>query len=202
MNNLEITEIAKIDNLVPYFKTDYYDVEKDKEWIISLDDLKGKWTILFFYPADFTFVCPTELKDIADIKEKFDNLWIEVLAISADTIFSHRAWVKHEKLLENFKFKMLSDHSLKISKMFNILDEETWIAWRWTFIIDKEWILKGIEVTTWPLWRSSDELLRKMEALQFIEKNPWLVCPAKWKTWDKTIKPSIKISWEVAENLK
>lgn len=201
MEEYEIYDKVKIDTPAPLFNLPAYDPIKDDEVKVNLEDLKWKWVVLFYYPADFTFVCPTELKDIAQAKPKFDELWVTVLTASTDTIFSHRAWVKHEKLMENFPYLMLSDHNTLIADIYNILDEETGMAWRWTFIIDPNWICRWIEVTSWALWRNSDELLRKIEALQFMEKHPWTACPAKWHTWARTLTPSIKIAWEVYKEL-
>ncbi len=201
MEELQEYSIAKIDTKAPFFNLPYYEPKKDDESKISLEDLNWKWKVLFYYPADFTFVCPTELKDMANVKDKFDDLWVEVLSCSTDTTFSHRAWVKHEKLMEWFPYKMLSDHNLEVADAYNILDEETWIAWRWTFIIDPDGIIRWIEVTSGPLWRNSDELLRKIEALQYMRANPAQACPAKWIPWAKTLTPSIKIAWEVYQEL-
>lgn len=200
MQDLELYYV-KIDNLAPGFDLPAYDPIKDIDTKVSLEDLRWKWSVLFYYPADFTFVCPTELKDMAETKEKFDSLGVNILAVSTDTIFSHRAWVKSEKLMSNFPYLMLADHNLQTASIYNILDEETWIAWRWTFIIDPDLIIRWIEVTSWPLWRNSEELVRKIEALQFMRSNPWTACPAKWKVWNKTLTPSIKIAWEVYEQL-
>lgn len=194
-------EMVKIDMAAPLFEMPAYDPIKDTDTKVSLEDLKWKWTVLFYYPADFTFVCPTELKDMSDAKSKFDELWVTVLAASTDTIFSHRAWVRSEKLMNWFPYLMLADHNLATADMYNILDEETWIAGRWTFIIDPDLIVRWIEVTSWPLGRNSDELIRKLQALQFMRNNPWTACPAKWAIWAKTLKPSIKIAWEVYEAL-
>lgn len=192
---------VKIDTLAPTFELPAYNPLTDDEITINLQDLRGKWVVLFYYPADFTFVCPTELHDMANAKSKFDELWVTVLSASTDTTFSHRAWVKHEKLMQNFPYIMLSDHTTSIAETYNILDEQSGNAGRWTFIIDPEWIVRGIEVTSWPLWRNSDELIRKIQALQFMEKNPWTACPAKWVFWQKTLNPSIKIAGEVYEQL-
>lgn len=203
MENLEFfNEVVKIDNPAPLFDLPAYDPLKDDETRVNLADLAGKWTVLFYYPADFTFVCPTELKDMADAKAKFDDLGVTVLAASTDTVFSHRAWVKHEGLMKNFPYTMLADHNLSTADAYNILDNETGIAWRGTFIIDPDLVVRGIEVTSGPLGRNSDELIRKIEALQFMRQNPGTACPAKWAIWAKTLKPSIKIAWEVEEQLK
>lgn len=201
MENYEFPTIAKIDNEAPSFDLPFYDPKNDAEGRISLGELTGKWTVLFYYPADFTFVCPTELKDMAEQEEKFNKLGVEVLAASTDTIFSHRAWVKHEKLMEWFPYKMLGDHSTEVADIYNILDEESGIAWRGTFIIDPDGILRGIEVTSGPLWRNSAELIRKIEALQFMRANPGQACPAKWVVWSKTLTPNIKMAGEVYEAL-
>ena len=203
MENLEFfNDIVKIDTPAPLFNLPAYDPIKDDETKINLEDLKGKWTVLFYYPADFTFVCPTELKDMADAKSKFDEMGVTVLAASTDTVFSHRAWVKHEWLMKNFPYLMLADHNLSTADAYNILDNDTGIAWRGTFIIDPNLVVRWIEVTSWPLGRNSDELIRKIEALQFMASNPGTACPAKWAIWSKTLKPSIKIAWEVEEQLK
>ena len=193
--------IAKIDNDAPSFDLPYYDPLTDDEGNLSLGELNGKWSVLFYYPADFTFVCPTELKDMAEAKAEFDEMGVEILAASTDTIFSHRAWVKNEMLMKDFPYKMLADHNLEVADIYNILDEETGIAGRGTFIIDPDGVLRGIEVTSGPLGRNSEELIRKIEALQFMRANPAQACPAKWVLGDKTLTPSIKIAWEVWEEL-
>lgn len=195
-------ETAKIDHPAPGFHLPYYCPKKDDEGTLHLEDIKGKWVVLFFYPADFTFVCPTELKDMADEEERFKEMWVEVLAASTDTVFSHRAWVKHEMLMKKFPYKMLADHTLETADAYNLLDEKTGLAGRGTFIIDPEGIIRGIEVTSGPLGRNSEELLRKIEALQFMGANPGVACPARWKSGSKTLTPSIKISGEVGEQLQ
>lgn len=202
MENYEFPSMVKIDNEAPSFDLPYYDPKEDNDWKLSLNDMKGKWVVLFYYPADFTFVCPTELKDMAEQEEKFKELGVEVLAVSTDTIFSHRAWVKHEGLMKNFPYKMLADHSTEVADIYNILDEKSGIAGRGTFIIDPDSMIRGIEVTSGPLWRNSDELIRKIEALQFMRENPNQACPARWAVWSKTLTPSIKIAGEVEEQLK
>ena len=202
MCEYEFPEYVKIDTKAPDFTLPAYNPKTDDEEKISLENLKGKWVVLFYYPADFTFVCPTELKDMADEEQVFHDLGVEVLAASTDTIYSHRAWVKHEMLMKNFPYKMLADHTTRVAEMYNILDEETGIAGRGTFIIDPNGTVKWIEVTSGPLGRNSAELIRKIEALQFMENNPGTACPAKWAIWSKTLNPSIKISGEVGEELE
>ena len=200
-NNEFLYRQVKIDTEAPDFNLPAYDPLIDDETVVSLWSLRWKWVVLFYYPADFTFVCPTELKDMADARDIFETIWVEVLAASTDTVYSHRAWVKHERLMQNFPYKMLSDHNLEIADTYNILDEKTWIAWRGTFVIDPDWIVRVIEVTSGPLGRNSEELIRKIEALQHMRANPWIACPAKWVKWNTTLAPSIKIAWEVYEAL-
>lgn len=198
---IDFAEYAKIDTEAPAFDMPYYDPKEDNDWSITSDDLSWKWSVLFYYPADFTFVCPTELKDMAEAESTFKELWVEILACSTDTVFSHRAWVKNELLMKDFPYKMLADHNLVVADTYNILDDETWIAGRWTFIIDPDGILRGIEITSGALWRNNEELIRKLKALQYMRENPSQACPAKWVLWDKTLTPSIKIAWEVWEEL-
>ncbi len=201
MEEFNTFEQAKIDNQAPSWTMWYYDPKTDTDWKMSSEDLKGKWYVLVFYPADFTFVCPTEMRDLADQKEVFEKMWVEVLSVSTDSVFSHKAWLKEEKLMENFDYKMLSDHNLVVSDIYNVLDEESGMAGRWTFIVDPDGVLRWIEVTSWAQWRNSEELIRKIEGLQFMRENPSAACPAKWHTWDKTLTPSIKIAGEVYEAL-
>lgn len=192
---------VKIDTPAPEFDLPAYDPIKDDTAQVSLKSMKGRWVVLFYYPADFTFVCPTELKDMADAKEQFDALGVTVLAASTDTVFSHRAWTKHEGLMKDFPYMMLADHTLEIADLYNILGADG-TAGRGTFIIDPEGVCRGIEVTSGPLGRNSEELLRKIEALQFMAANPGTACPAKWAVGSKTLKPSIKIAGEVEKELQ
>jgi peroxiredoxin (alkyl hydroperoxide reductase subunit C) len=137
-----------------------------------------------------------------DAKWEFDALGVTILAASTDTQFSHRAWVKNEKLMEWFPYLMLADHALWNAEAYGTLDYKTWISARGTFIIDPDLICRWIEITSGPLWRNSAELIRKIKALQFMRSNPGTACPAKWVLWDKTLTPSIKIAGEVAGALK
>lgn len=194
--------IVKIDCLAPEFDLPAYNPITDDEEKIHSIDMKGKWVVLFYYPADFTFVCPTELKDMADKKAQFDEMGVEILAASTDTTFSHRAWIKHEKLMQGFPYRMLADHNGNIARAYNILDEKTGIAGRGTFVIDPDGVVRVIEVTSGPLGRNSDELIRKIEALQHMRSNPGIACPAKWTPGQKTLKPSIKIAGQVGEELE
>ena len=201
MDEFNLPPIAKIDTPAPGFDMPFYDPKTDSDGNLSLDDMKGKWVVLFYYPADFTFVCPTELKDMADAKDQFDALGVEVLACSTDTVFTHKAWTQHEKLMENFPYKMLADHNLLTADSYNILDEASGIAGRGTFIIDPDGILRGVEVTSGPLGRNSDELVRKIQALEFMRANPGQACPAKWAIGAKTLTPGLDLVGKVGDEL-
>lgn len=192
---------VKIDMPAPGFDLQAYDPIKDDVVNVASKNLRGKWTVLFFYPGDFTFVCPTELKDMADNKARFDEMGVTVLAASTDSAFSHKAWVQHEGLMKDFPYVMLSDRTLEISDAYNILNADGTSA-RGTFIIDPEGVCRGIEITSGPLGRNSEELIRKIEALQFMAANPGTACPAKWAVGAKTLNPSIKIAGKVAEELQ
>lgn len=197
----EFMPVAKIDNPAPTFDLPAYDPAIDDQIHISLDSLKGRWTVLFYYPADFTFVCPTELKDLGEVKAHLDAMKVEVLAASTDTVFTHKAWLSHEGLMAGFPYKMLADHTGEVAYAYGILDEKSGLAGRGTFIIDPEGIIRGIEVTSGPLGRNSEELVRKLEALQFMAEHPGTACPAKWKKGHKTITPSVKIAGKVDEHM-
>ncbi len=189
---------------VPDFEMEIYDPETGKFGIFSLKKTRdeGKWTILFFYPADFTFVCPTELADLADVYPKLKELGCEVVSVSTDTKFVHLAWHRDEKLLENVKYPMGADPTGKISRMFGVYDEETGLALRGTFIINPEGKLVGSEVNFYNVGRNADELLRKMEANVYLMGHPEEACPAKWEPGKKTLKPSEELVGRVAEALE
>lgn len=175
----------------PEFKAQAYHKNAFKE--VNLEDYKGKFVVLFFYPADFTFVCPTELEDMADKYEELQKKGIEVLSISTDTHFVHAAWHNESPTIKKIKFPMVADPEHKISKAYEVLREEGGVANRATFVIDPDSIIKAIEVTDEPIGRNAEELLRKIEALEFARANPGLACPAKWKPGAKTLKPGLDL---------
>lgn len=198
-DNLEVVTLAKIDTRAPSFSMDYYDAEKDTDGTITSQELKGKWYVLFYYPADFTFVCPTELKDLADVKSELDSMGVEVLPVSTDTVFTHKGWVKAEGLLKDFKYKMLADHNGEYADLYNVLDLNTHLAWRGTFIVDPDGILRGLDITSGAQGRNSAELIRKIQGLQFMRENPTMACPARWAPGSVTLTPGIDLVGKVAE---
>jgi NADH-dependent peroxiredoxin subunit C len=188
---------------VPNFEMEIYDPENREFGKISLETLRkqDKWTILVFYPADFTFVCPTELADLAEKYEMLKKLGAEVISVSTDTKFSHLAWRDAEKLLSKVKYPMGADPTGQVSRLFGVYDSASGLALRGTFIIDPLGKLASSEVNFYNVGRNADELLRKMEANAYLVKHPDEACPAKWHRGAKTLKPSVKLVGKVYESL-
>lgn len=156
---------------------------------------------MFFYPADFTFVCPTELKDLNQAYPSIKEANAELLVVSVDTVFSHKRWVETEGLLKGFGIKMVADRTTELTEMFGLMNPVTGNAERGTIIISPDGIIKSVELVTEPLGRSSAELVRKLKALEFMRTNPGSACPASWNDGDKVLKPDIKIAGHVDESL-
>ena len=156
-------------------------------------DLKGHWSVVFFYPADFTFVCPTELEDLADNYEQFKKLGVEIYAVSTDTHFTHKAWHGSSAAVGKVQFPMLGDPTLAISRNFQVLIEEDGMAERGTFVINPEGKIVVMEHHDGGIGRDPSELLRKIEAAQYVEANPGQVCPAKWRPGADTLTPSLDL---------
>ncbi|MDR2087451.1 MAG: peroxiredoxin [Dysgonamonadaceae bacterium] len=180
-----------INSQLPEFKLQAYQNGNFKT--VSSDDVKGKWAVFFFYPADFTFVCPTELADIADKYPQFKELDVEVYSVSTDSHFVHKAWHDASETIRKIKYPMLADHTGALSRAFGVLNEEDGLAYRGTFVVNPEGQIKIAEINDNGIGRNAEELLRKVEAAKFIAKNPSEVCPAKWKKGDATLKPSIDL---------
>ena len=160
---------------------------------ISNEVLKGKWSIFFFYPADFTFVCPTELGDLADNYEKFREVGAEIYSVSTDTHFAHKAWHDASDTIKKIKFPMLSDPTGSLSRQFGVMIEEAGLALRGTFILNPEGEIKAYEVHDLGIGRDAEELLRKVHAAQFVAAHGDQVCPAKWKPGQDTLKPNLNL---------
>jgi peroxiredoxin (alkyl hydroperoxide reductase subunit C) len=188
---------------VPNFEMEIYDPAEGEFGKISLEQQqqKKKWTILFFYPADFTFVCPTELADLAEKYEALKKLGVEVISVSTDTKFTHLAWKQSEKLMAGVKFPMASDSTGQVSRLFGVYDAATGLALRGTFVISPAGKLVSSEINFYNVGRNADELYRKMEANAYLQTHPAEACPAKWEKGDKTLKPSEKLVGHVYEAL-
>ena len=160
---------------------------------VSDADLKGKWSVVFFYPADFTFVCPTELGDLADNYAEFQKLGVEIYGVSTDTHFTHKAWHDTSDTIGKIQYPLIGDPTHAISKNFDVLIEADGIADRGTFVINPEGQIKIVELNDGGVGRDASELLRKIKAAQYVAAHPGEVCPAKWKEGEATLAPSLDL---------
>ncbi|MDR3046895.1 MAG: peroxiredoxin [Bacteroidales bacterium] len=160
---------------------------------ITKKDTEGKWSVFFFYPADFTFVCPTELEDLANNYAKFQELGVEIYSVSADTHFVHKAWHDASESIKKIKYPMLADPTGVLGKAFGTWIEEAGLNYRGTFVVNPEGEIKIAEIHDNGIGRNADELLRNVEAAQFVAAHPNEVCPAKWKKGNVTLTPSIDL---------
>ncbi|MEM7790907.1 MAG: alkyl hydroperoxide reductase subunit C [Verrucomicrobiota bacterium] len=183
--------MAKINDLIPEFKAQAYHNGEFKS--VSTEDLKGKWSVIFFYPADFTFVCPTELGDLADHYAKLQELGVEVYSVSTDTHFTHKAWHDSSDTIKRIDFPMVGDPTGTITRGFDVMIEEEGLALRGTFVADPEGKIKVVEVHDLGIGRSAVDLVRKVQAAQYVANNDGQVCPAKWKPGEETLKPSLDL---------
>ena len=156
-------------------------------------DLQGQWSIFFFYPADFTFVCPTELGDLADNYAEFKKLGVEIYSVSTDTHFTHKAWHDSSDTIGKLQYPMIADPTLQISRNFEVLIEEAGLAERGTFVVDPDGKIQIVEINAGNIGRNAEELLRKVKAAQYVRANPNEVCPAKWKEGEDTLAPSLDL---------
>ncbi|MFI3266735.1 MAG: alkyl hydroperoxide reductase subunit C [Rikenellaceae bacterium] len=180
-----------INSMLPEFSVQAY--HKGTFKTISSDDVKGKWAIFFFYPADFTFVCPTELVDMAEKYEQFIAMGVEVYSVSCDTHFVHKAWADTSESIGKINYPMLADPTGLLARAFGVMIEEAGMTYRGTFVVDPEGLVKLAEVQDNSIGRNADELMRKVEAAQFVASHDGEVCPAKWKKGGETLTPSIDL---------
>jgi peroxiredoxin (alkyl hydroperoxide reductase subunit C) len=155
--------------------------------------LKGKWSVVFFYPADFTFVCPTELGDLADNYAEFQSRDVEIYSVSTDTHFTHKAWHDSSDTIRKIQYPMIGDPTGTITRNFEVMIEEAGLAERGTFVIDPEGKIQIVEITAGGIGRDASELLRKVKAAQYVASHPGEVCPAKWKEGEATLAPSLDL---------
>ena len=189
---------------VPNFEIEVYNPEQREFGKVSLTELKAqkKWTVLVFYPADFTFVCPTELADLAEKHEVLRKMGAEVISVSTDTKFTHMAWRDAEKLLSGVKYLMGADPTRALSHLFGVYDQVSGLSLRGTFIINPEGKLVSSEVNYYNVGRNADELLRKLEANVHLMAHPDEACPANWRKGSKTLKPNSAMVGKVYEALQ
>jgi len=160
---------------------------------VSEQDLLGKWSVVFFYPADFTFVCPTELGDLADNYDEFQKLGVEIFSVSTDTHFVHKAWHDASETIGKIQYTMIGDPNGVITNNFGVMREGQGLADRGTFLIDPDGVIQFMEVTAEGIGRNAAELLRKVKAAQYVREHPGEVCPAKWEEGDETLAPSLDL---------
>ena len=160
---------------------------------VTKDDVLGKWGVFFFYPADFTFVCPTELEDLAENYAEFKSLGVEVYAVSTDTHFTHKAWHESSAAVGKVQFPMIGDPTATLARNFQVLIEADGLAERGTFVINPEGKIVIMEHHDGGIGRDASELLRKVKAAQYVAANPGQVCPAKWQPGADTLKPSLDL---------
>lgn len=187
--------MVNINDKAPEFTEDAFIGEDIKK--ISLSDYKGRWVVLFFYPADFTFVCPTELGELADNHEKIKSLNAEIISVSTDTAFVHKAWHDKSDTIKKINFPMLADPARRVCKSYYTLIEDEGLSLRATFIINPEGIIKAFEFHDNSIGRSIEELIRKLQAAQFVAKHKGQVCPMNWKPGAKTLKPGLNLVGEI-----
>ena len=160
---------------------------------VSDQNLNGKWAVFFFYPADFTFVCPTELGDLADHYEEFQMRGVDIYSVSTDTHFSHKAWHDSSDTIGKIQYAMIGDPTGAITRNFEVMREGQGLADRATFIIDPDGIIQAMEITAEGIGRDAEDLLRKIKAAQYVAAHPGEVCPAAWKEGEETLAPSLDL---------
>lgn len=183
--------MSLINTIIKPFKAKAY--HNGKFIDISEITIKGQWSVFVFYPADFTFVCPTELEDLADKYDEFTKLNVEIYGISTDTHFSHKVWYDTSATIKKVRYPLIGDPTATLARNFDVFIEEQGLALRGTFVINPESQIKVLEVHDNGIGRNANELIRKIKAAQYIALNPNEVCPAKWTEGAKTLKPSLDL---------
>ena len=173
------------------FKVQAYVGGEFKE--VTKNDIMGKWSVFFFYPADFTFVCPTELEDLANKYQEFKNINCEIYSVSCDTHFVHKAWHDVSKTIQKIQYPMLADPTGELTRDFDVMIEENGLAERGSFIVNPEGKIVAYEVNAGNVGRNADELFRRVQASQFVAEHGDQVCPAKWQPGAETLKPSLEL---------
>lgn len=190
-----------VDKKFPDFSLEAYFPAKDDVGRVAQNDFTGKWLVFFWYPKDFTFVCPTELADLNNRYKEFSSFGAEIVSVSTDTVYAHKGWVETEALLKGLSYPMAEDHSGRLARELGIYDEESGAAQRAAFIIDPDGVLRAADIVSDPIGRSAGEILRKLKALKFVRDHPGRACPASWDEGQPTILPSIKIAGKVRDEI-
>lgn len=183
--------MVKIGTEVADHEFEAFHNEQTKKMRIS--DFKGKWLVMIFYPADFTFICPTELEETAEYYDEFKGLDAEVLSVSTDTVFVHKAWHDNSPAIKKIKFPMVADPTGKLCHEFGTYIDGEGLSLRGSFIIDPDGVLKAYEMHDNSIGRSAKELLRKLQAAKFVREAGGEVCPASWEPGKKTLRPGLDL---------
>lgn len=174
----------------PFTATAFHDGEFVE---VTEKDLEGRWSVVFFYPADFTFVCPTELGDLADHYDELQAMGVEVFSVSTDTHFTHKAWHEASETIAKIRYPMVGDPAGVVTENFGVMRPGQGLADRGTFVIDPDGIIQIMEVTPEGVGRNAAELVRKIRAAQYVREHPNEVCPAKWEEGAETLAPSLDL---------
>ena len=180
-----------INSTVKPFKATAYQGGKFIE--VTDQSIRGTWSVFCFYPADFTFVCPTELEDLANLYPQFQALGVEVYGISTDTHFAHKAWHDTSEAIRKVQYPLIGDPTGTLTRNFDVMIEEEGLALRGTFLVNPDGVIKTAEIHDNGIGRDASELLRKVKAAQYVANNPGQVCPAKWQEGAKTLTPSLDL---------
>ena len=189
--------MALVDKKIKPFELNAFKPGEEDFITVSSDDVSGSWAVFFFYPADFTFVCPTELGDLADHHDEFQKLGVNIYSVSTDTHWTHKAWHKSSDVVSKVQYTMISDDQFKLSKQFKVLRKGEGRSDRGTFIVDPNGIIQAYEITAEGIGRDAKDLLRKVKAAQYVHNNPDEVCPAKWQEGEATLTPSLDLSGKI-----
>ncbi len=183
--------MVQIGQLIPEFELEAYQNEQIKT--IRLSQYRGQWLILFFYPADFTFVCPTELEELAELYAQLQELNAEVLSVSTDTVYVHKAWHDASKAVGKIRFPMVADPTGNLSREFGTYMEGVGLSLRGTFLVDPDGVLRALEIHDNDIGRNAKELLRKLQAAIFVREHGGEACPASWEPGKETLRPSLDL---------
>ncbi|MFC0687121.1 alkyl hydroperoxide reductase subunit C [Novosphingobium clariflavum] len=181
-----------IGSTIKPFKNTAFQAGKDF-FDVTDADIAGKWAVFFFYPADFTFVCPTELEDLGEQYAALQGMGVEVFGVSTDTHFSHKAWHDTSDKIGKIQYAFLGDQNHALTNAFGVLREDSGLADRATFVVDPEGVIQIMEITCEGVGRNASELVRKIKAAQYVRANPGQVCPAKWEEGSETLAPSLDL---------
>ena len=193
VNTIQGYSMLQINTKISPFRSKAFQTGSDDFITVDSEDLKGKWNVFFFYPADFTYVCPTELEDLADNYNDFQKMGVDIYGISTDSHFCHKAWYDSSEAIGKIQYPLISDNTFSISRSFEVLREEEGRAERGTFVIDPDGVIKVMEITCEGVGRDAEGLLQKVKAAQYVRDNPDEVCPAKWKEGEATLAPSLDL---------